>query len=395
MAIYSISKTEQEDKIYRKNWTSIFGKHQGSIYLLPTETEQIIIQIAPYLRISAILGSKTRNLRFSYSKTEATALTTEIKTPRILISHLLTHQGSRCGTYAPCQCKTCHPGQHAIICACPQCKTDLVRRKFIRDQFTIHSLAEFSTNTNLLTKPLKFANVYPTDARICFGYQSPVTNLRHANNNYWGTTFNNDFKHVEFNSHTYCDNKTTHYLHGHFNLRAKHTLNSCRRQVVHTCACACKNKVRHAYSCEYYRYGCRCACTCPCCQGACNCICNCSCCRKSCSCSCNCTFNEEFVEHLQGIILNNSGFYDHTCDFIGSQRIIVNNRFEGIFFSYDPAILKKISNEYHYSDTLYTTMGDIKPYVIGMVRSIPDNEWEITFEDGQILLLEDNEVGIV
>jgi len=75
---------------------------------------------------------------------------------------------------------------------------------------------------------------------------------------------------------------------------------------------------------------------------------------------------------------------------LGQKFLSTKNKIDGVFFSSEGSLLKQVSSKYHYQ---YNDASNAL-VVIGFARAIPDNEWEITLEDGQTLLLNEKEISI-
>lgn len=392
---YSVSCSDKEATAFRKGWSQAFGTIQGGIYLVPSETQGIVIQHYPRFRISCILPATKRKLKLSFTKDEWKSKEFEFSTPDILLSQCITIAGNRhlyCIKleHYGCNCITCKPNLHSVYCHCGEClKTRLDGRisnhfnLFSCKKTTVDFMSGSNINNNIITSPIVFANVY-NDGKICFGQQRIPGNLRAANNNFWGSTFNNDFKYATF-KHRWCVNKSAHYYGPHWIVKKNHAGN-CRKLISHICGCKCLDKNKHHFTCG----GCFCVCSCSCCLGACQCVCNCECCRRVCGCSCDCDYNDEFADFIQTAFSTVPGKFHSLIhvDVTGSNWISVAQKIDGIFISSEPKLLQKVNPNFH------RILIDSK-VVIGLGRIIADNEWEITLENNKVLLLDDKEVKIL
>lgn len=387
-AIYSYSASDESATAFRRGWSDIFGQYQGTLFLVPSEAEATLIQLSPTIRFNCVLPPTTRQLHVSYYRDPIS--TYSIETPRLLLTQIISTLHYQCRDVHPCICSQCYTQPHPFYCKCEICQQLIgQRRNYVRNLFQIYACD--ITNAGFNYNLFNFANVYP-DGKICFGAQAIPTNLRHANNNFWGSTFNNDFHRVELShgSGSNCQ-KRKHTWRLHFSER-NHYNTPCRRQVKHVCNnCQCRLYAKsplHLFDCLMITAGCGCPCTCPCCSGSCQCICNCPCCLNVCSCSCTCDFNDDYAKYLHQTCRQaaESSYYSGT-DLMGHNYVAIKNRIDAIFFSDRETILEKIESAHH-----RTISG--KNCAIGFGRLIPDDEWEITFEDGQILLLGGKEVQI-
>lgn len=379
--IYSYNANDKSAVAYRQGWSHAFGKYQGTLYLVPSEAEATIFQYQPSLRISCILPATIRHLQISYNKDHRVSIL-PIETPRILISQIVIEKNTFCGDTNPCLCSSCHKNPHPGFCRCDYCSS---KQQSASVFYLFHGRLG---NASLLYAPLEFANVYP-EGRICFGRQNIPTNLRYANSNFWGSTFNNDFKRAEI-AHRFCPNKTVHSYYGHWTARKRHAY-PCYRKVIHTCdRCDCRKLLPsplHLYDCDYTVQGCSCPCSCDCCSGTCGCFCSCGCCRGHCGCSCICDKNADFAAFLNKRIKLFSGYHDGTQDFLGTGFVSTLKSVDAIFVSSQPEMLAKVDVKFH------RNVGSKKSLaVLGFGRLVPDNEWEITLENGETLLLGEKEV---
>lgn len=385
--LYSISRTE-DVKSYRQGWSQAFGTVQGQIILVPSEAEGTVFQFSPRFKISCFLPEIKRNLKLSYFKLDSRTSTHEFLIPKLILIQDIDLLGSRNSwctksyDHPNCNCKTCLPSYHSPCCFCGEC---LKTRKFEHTKSSSFSIMSYKkTETEITTSVIRFANIYDT-GKLCLGTQWAPTNLRIANNNFWGSTFNNDFKLASF-SHRWCINKSQHHNSAHWITPKNHT-GSCRKQIAHKCDCNCPIKDKHQIDCKYNR-ACFCVCACPCCLGACKCFCQCDCCRKVCGCSCDCFFNEEFAEFFKLVFKStSSAAYYPNPHIKGTQFVSTQQKIDGVFISSEAKLLKKIENNYHHK------FPDGTSFIAGFSRAIADNEWEVTLEDGQVILLDTKEIA--
>lgn len=359
---------------YALSWCRVWGKFQGTIYLVPTEGIAHLFQYRPSIVFSSILPAKERDLVIEHPKYDTTrAITAKVNAPQLLLSHVTRiGESTICrADLRKCDCKACMPdAYHAVTCHCDLCiKHETLRRSLIQNQFYLNQVStpDLKAPTQWQGFHWKFANVL-ADSAICYGQQAKAHNLRHANNNFWGSNFNNS-NNVATLRHRSAD--CSKVQHNHSSVHNAYHPENCRKQVRHTCTCACPDKNQHhPFLCS----GCNCRCACICCIKQCTCSCICACCRKTCNCHCSCsdaTFHQGFIEFLQKA--NESLYHSSLRAFVGQDFLVWNEPLSGIFISHEPDLLAEIGNP------LIDPRGN--KFVAGKAVEIFDGDWEITFQN--------------
>ena len=368
---------------YQRGWDHIFGKYQGSIFLVPTEAESVIFQYDPQITISCILPSKERSIQIEYPK-EGSSHFAKILFPTLLLHHHLINQYESCyiykGSFSKCFCDRCvtKNNLHPITCFCDNCK-DLAKSRY-HDQFSMYYLDSQKGIFNW-----NFANV--TNGEICFGNQKLARNIRRANANFWGSPFNNSNGVATLRHRSNNCPAIAHYtMSSNHHEHQDHQKAVCRRKLIHTCLCDCPNKdLHHPFLCR----GCACPCRCDCCLKQCKCVCNCHCCRKVCNCPCKCDMRSAFIEflHQQAMKPWTPIGYDNGQEKIFGHQYLKSTEYcEGVFVSHLDSVISKVETP------LINKAGN--KFVAGFARQIPDQEWEVKLGH-QTFLFADKEIHLV
>ena len=137
----------------------------GWIYLLPSNTQSILVQYSPKWKISCVLPEKQRRIHFKFHVCNDVACqdydnTFNIKTPTLVMSHSMI--------------------------------PPWVKSTKQNSYFDLYAL-DNTKKEHLYTAPYRLANVYES-GKICFGAVSAndIASLRKANNLFWSSPFNLD-----------------------------------------------------------------------------------------------------------------------------------------------------------------------------------------------------------
>ena len=141
-----------------------------AIFLLPTETTKVLVQLKPALKISAFLPSRDREITFLVKDEDpdSEAETVSLTTPQLVLTQAL--HARELGPIASPEPEAAPFTPGTIYLNSVSCREGKFR-----------------------TKPYTLSNVN-SNGSICFGDGNYPKSLRAANNYFWGSSFNADLQ---------------------------------------------------------------------------------------------------------------------------------------------------------------------------------------------------------
>lgn len=312
----------------------------GWIYLLPTDTQKVLVKYAPKWLISCVLPDKRTTSSFrvkKYIDDEETWIerSLEINIPTLILSHSFVKPW--------------------------------VEKSAVEQYFLLHA-AEIS-DASIRAAMFRLANVY-SSGKLCFGEISNEglpSNLRKANSLFWGTPFNDDASPFYDLHSMKCSNKS-HENYEHQDEEFRH---SCAFEREHQCACDSTDG-NHRPGCECATEDCGCECVCACCVRTCNCECKCECCLNVCGCACNCELTEQYFDWIHGYAEQLRADYAiKTQFFLGDRYIGYNQPTSALFLSNDPKLEEWVPPKFWRED------GQKHRFILGSAIDQLNQTWRV------------------
>jgi hypothetical protein len=164
------------------------SERKSAIYLLPSSTQQVIIQTAPSLAISCVLPPAKHQVRVDYYKDGTHGIDAEIEAPLLIWMQLFVHWKQHhildSDYYTSCQCIRCNFDDYLT-----GKWRDYQGAKNPYRFFTYTANLETCREGYLRASDYSVANI--DDGYVCWGKNIYPASLRQANTIYWGSILNN------------------------------------------------------------------------------------------------------------------------------------------------------------------------------------------------------------
>ena len=302
----------------------------GWIYLLPSNTQSVLVQYSPKWKISCVLPKKQRNIQFKFHTCNDWGCQDidkkfDITTPPLIMSH----------SWIP-------PWVGST------------KRLPYFEIFTLDT----TSKKHICAVPYRLANVYDS-GRICLGggiSANDIATLRKANNLFWSSPFNLDNCPLVRQHQLNCSGVQHHYE-DHY-------------EIEESCECRVYlDEQTNTYEVDYDAL-----CTCE--------VCQCACCVEICSCQCDCNMVDLLDTWVTSYSERPFDYIRMTNHFCGKKYFGSSKPIKALFISNQPDKLEINSNQVR-KDYRNTAC------VVGIATKIDKECWDIDLGSSSIKINND------